>query len=123
MDQEIALSPAGGSLHCGKETVLWQDIADAVSLFVEVETATHRLSDMLKVDPELGYISHFVGDVSSLGASLLVYATSNLFQSSITGERRPLSSLEYLLSRLSVFQVTQPRDFERYYPQESEDRF
>jgi hypothetical protein len=108
--QEIALSPRGGTLYCGKENVPWQDFADAVSLFVEVETATHRLSDMLKIDPTFGYIPDFVGDVSSLGASLLVYATSNLFQSAITGKRQPLSSLEYLVSRLSVFQVTQPRD-------------
>jgi hypothetical protein len=67
------------------------------------------LSDILKVDPTFGYIPDFVGDVSSLGASLLVYAMSNLFQNSMTG-RKPLSSLENLVSRLSVFQVTEPRD-------------
>ena len=63
----------------------------------------------MKVDPTFGYTLDFVGDVSSLGASLLVYATSNLFQNSITG-RKPLSSLENLVSRLSAIQVTEPRD-------------
>jgi len=39
--QEIALSPHGGTIYCGKESVAWQDFADVVSLFVEVETATY----------------------------------------------------------------------------------
>ena len=108
--QEIALSPRGGILYCGKESSTWQDFADAVSLFVEVESATHRLSDVMKLDQTFGNIPDFFGDVSSLGAALLVDATSNLFRNAMTGERKPLSSLEFLVSRLSVFEATQPRD-------------
>jgi Heterokaryon incompatibility protein (HET) len=108
--QEIALSPSGGNLYCGKDEVSWSDFADAVSLFVEVESATHRLSDVMKRNEFFGHISDFFGDVSSLGAALLVDATSNLFRSSQTGERKPLSTLEYLVSRLSVFEASQPRD-------------
>jgi Heterokaryon incompatibility protein (HET) len=108
--QEIALSPRGGTLYCGKDSNSWQDFADAVSLFVEVESATHRLSDVMKLDQSFGNIPNFFGDVSSLGAALLVDATSNLFRNSMTGERMPLSSLEFLVSRLSVFEATQPRD-------------
>ncbi|KAF8856592.1 HET-domain-containing protein [Acephala macrosclerotiorum] len=116
--QEIALSPRGGTIYCGKEHASWQDFADAVSLFVEVESATHRLSEVMILDDELGNIPDFFGDVSSLGAALLVDATSNLFrkEGSTTGklktigERKPLSSLEYLVSRLPVFEATQPRD-------------
>lgn len=81
-----------------------------MSLFVEVETATHRLSDVMKLDQSFGNIPEFFGDVSSLGAALLVHATSNLFRNAKTGQRKPLSSLEYLVSRLSVFEATQPRD-------------
>ncbi|PMD58677.1 HET-domain-containing protein [Hyaloscypha bicolor E] len=108
--QEIALSPRGGTIYCGKDSNSWQDFADAVSLFVEVETATHRLSDVMKLDRSFGNIPNFFGDVSSLGAALLVDATSNLFRNSMSGERMPLSSLEFLVSRLSVFEATQPRD-------------
>jgi hypothetical protein len=108
--QEIALSPRGGTIYCGKDSNSWQDFADAVSLFVEVESATHRLSDVMKLDQSFGNIPNFFGDVFSLGAALLVDATSNLFRNAMTGERKPLSSLEYLVSRLSVFEATQPRD-------------
>jgi len=108
--QEIALSPRGGTIYCGKDSNTWQDFADAVSLFVEVESATHRLSDVMKLDQSFGNIPNFFGDVFSLGAALLVDATSNLFRNAMTGERMPLSSLEYLVSRLSVFEATQPRD-------------
>jgi hypothetical protein len=108
--QEIALSTHGGTIYCGKDHNSWQDFADAVSLFVEVESATHRLSDVMKLDQSFGNIPDFFGDVSSLGAALLVDATSNLFRNAMTGERMPLSSLEYLVSRLSVFEATQPRD-------------
>lgn len=108
--QEIALSPSGGTLYCGKDAVSWSDFADAVSLFVEVESATHRLSDVMKRNEFFGHMSEFFGDVSSLGAALLVDATSNLFRNSQTGERKPLSTLEYLVSRLSVFEASQPRD-------------
>jgi hypothetical protein len=108
--QEIALSPRGGTIYCGKDSNSWQDFADAVSLFVEVESATHRLSDVMRLDHSFGNIPNFFGDVFSLGAALLVEATSNLFRNAMTGERMPLSSLEYLVSRLSVFEATQPRD-------------
>jgi hypothetical protein len=46
--QEITLSPQGGVLHCGKEEIPWQDFADAVFLFEEIESATHRLPDLMK---------------------------------------------------------------------------
>lgn len=111
--QEIALSPHGGTVYCGKEHTSWQNFADAVSLFVEVETATHRLSDVMKLDRSFGNIPEFFGDVSSLGAALLVDATSNLFRNDRkpnSRERKPLSSLEYLVSRLPAFEATEPRD-------------
>lgn len=41
--QEIALAKEA-RLYCGKKNIPWQDFADAVQLFVSVESATHRLS-------------------------------------------------------------------------------
>ena len=107
--QEVALG-SRGTIHCGTDTLDWQQFADAVSLFVEVESATHRLSEVMKRDQTFDHIPDFFGHVPQLGAALLVDATSNLFRSSKNGERKPLSNLEYLVSRLSVFEATQPRD-------------
>lgn len=64
----------------------------------------------MKRDQLFENIPDFFGDVPSLGAALLVEATSNLFRKSSTGDKKPLSTLEYLVSRLSVFDATQPRD-------------
>jgi hypothetical protein len=88
----------------------WQDFADAVALFVEVKTATHRLSEVMKKDPTYYHIPDFFGDVRGLGATLLVEATSNLFRRTKNGKRAPLLSLEYLVSSLSVLEATNPRD-------------
>ena len=107
--QEIALT-SKGTLQCGREVIDWHDFADAVALFVEVESATHRLSEVMKREQTFNHIPDFFGHVPALGAALLVDATSNLFRSSKNGERKPLSSLEYLVSRLAVFEATQPRD-------------
>jgi hypothetical protein len=67
--QEIALSPTDGEnmVYCGKHSVSWQDFADAVSLFVEVESATHRLSDVMKRAELTKHIPDYFGDVSTLG--------------------------------------------------------
>ena len=107
--QEIALANHS-TLHCGEDCIDWQEFADAVSLFVEVESATHRLSEVMRLDPNYNHVPDFFGDVPALGAALLVDATSNLFRRSKDGKREPLVSLEYLVSRLSVFETTQPRD-------------
>jgi hypothetical protein len=109
--QEIAMAASRGILYCGKETLPWKDFADAVSLFVKVETARGRLADLMKREVLFGHMPDFFGDISSLGAAMLVKATHTLFRlSSTTGERQPVLSLEYLVSSLSVFEATQPRD-------------
>lgn len=107
--QEIALANKG-TLYCGSEKIDWQDFADAVSLFVQVETATHRLSEVMKKSEVFHHVPDFFGEIPALGASLLVEATSNLFRRSKEGTREPLLSLEYLVSTLSVFEATDHRD-------------
>ena len=107
--QEIALAHSG-TLYCGRDSIPWQDFADAISLFVEVESATHRLSEVMKKNVKFHHIPEFFADVPWLGAALLVDATSNLFRSSNLGKREPLSSLEYLVSKLSVFDASEPKD-------------
>jgi hypothetical protein len=108
---EIALSLRGATIHCGRDFNKWQDFADAVSLFVEVEISTRRLSDVMSLDRIMGNIPEFFSNVSSLGAALLVDATSNLFRHQTRlGTRQPLKSLEFLVSQLSVFEAANPRD-------------
>lgn len=97
------------TLYCGREKIPWKDFADAVQLFVEVETATHRLSEVMKMDPKFYHVPRWFDYVSALGASLLVDATGTLFRFT-DGTRKPLLSLEYLVSNLSVFQASEPRD-------------
>lgn len=107
--QEIALANKA-TIHCGKHTIAWKDFADAVQLFVEVETVTHRLSEVMKKDPKFYHVPGWFEYVSALGASLLVDATGTLFRKSKDYHRQPLLSLEYLVSSMTVFEAKIPHD-------------
>ncbi|KAF2647797.1 HET-domain-containing protein [Lophiostoma macrostomum CBS 122681] len=60
--QEIALARTA-VIYCGSDRISWKKFAIAVELFVEVESATHRLSEVMEKD----------------SASLLVDAIERLF--------------------------------------------
>ncbi|KAK0646920.1 heterokaryon incompatibility protein-domain-containing protein [Cercophora newfieldiana] len=77
--QEIALAGAA-TVYCGPHSVPWKSFAVAVELFVEVETATHRLSEVMGRDEKLRHVPGWFEYVSELGASLLVQATGKLFR-------------------------------------------
>jgi len=88
-----------------------------VELLLEVETATHRLSEVMRKDPQFFQIPDWFDYVSALGASVLVEATGKIFRKTkFTGPdlgnqqlsyehagRQPLLSLEYLVSSLAIF--------------------
>ena len=158
--QEVALAHRT-VLYCGRDRISWKTFAVAVELFVEVETASHRLSEVMKKDPNFYHVPGWFEYVSALGASLLVEATGKLFRNyepydptvspnssddesesdSSDSERtstrsscsskarnstggvpedglhsmkhsqgRPLLTLEYLVSTLSIFEVTKAHD-------------
>lgn len=110
--QEIALAREA-KVYCGSDNIDWQDFADAVSLFVEVESATHRLSEIMRRDEQFHHVPDFFGYVSALGATVLVEAVNTLFRESMDGDKRrrePLLGIEYLVSKMTVFDVTEPRD-------------
>lgn len=150
--QEIALARCA-TIYCGTDQIPWQNFAVAVELFVEVETATHRLSEVMRKDERFGHVPQWFEHVSELGASVLVEATGKIFRrdgtqpihtgdftrssripnrhehqqsmsSYVNGPKplaeqpdsspwtlqRPLLSLEYLVSSLTVFEASQPRD-------------
>jgi hypothetical protein len=77
--QEIALARIA-TIYCGKDKISWNKFAVAVELFVEVETATHRLSEVMKKDQKYYHLPGWFDYVSELGASLLVDATGRLFR-------------------------------------------
>lgn len=77
--QEIALAREA-TVYCGPHSIGWKDFAVAVELFVEVETATHRLSEVMRKDSKDKHVPGLFEYVSALGASLLVDATDRLFR-------------------------------------------
>ena len=107
--QEIALAK-NGLIYCGRRSISWRMFSDAVSLFVEVETATHRLSDIMRKDSISNYIPDFFNDVADLSATLLIDTTNRLFRRLPNGKKDSLLSLEYLVSRLSMFNTTHSSD-------------
>ena len=81
-----------------------------MSLFVHVESATHKISDVVKKDERFSNFPDFFGEVHNLGAALLVDATTNLFRTAQDGKKHPRLSLEHLISKYSLFAASQPRD-------------
>ncbi|KAI4862267.1 heterokaryon incompatibility protein-domain-containing protein [Hypoxylon rubiginosum] len=134
MVQEISLARKA-KIYCGPDKISWDDFAVAVELFVEVETATHRLSEVMRKDEKFRHIPGWFEHVSELGASLLVQATGKVFRTkrsddhtakdpktptiSKSGgevhtidplERRSLLSLQFLVTSMFIFQTSEPRD-------------
>ncbi|KAF2636732.1 hypothetical protein P280DRAFT_552890 [Massarina eburnea CBS 473.64] len=93
--QEIALARES-RLHCGRRNIPWQDIADAVQLFVSVESATHRLSEVIKIHDSFYHVPRWFEYVSRLDASLLVDATGTLFRYLKTEWPEPNAYFDYI---------------------------
>jgi hypothetical protein len=81
--QEIALARKA-KIYCGQDKIPWKDFAIAVELFVEVESATHRLSEVIQKDERFYHVPGWFEYVSELGASLLVGATGKIFRTAET---------------------------------------
>jgi hypothetical protein len=78
--QELSLANKA-EIWCGPDSMPWKEFAVAVELFVEVETATHRLSEVMQRDIQFTHVPGWFEYVSQLGASLLVQATGKVFRS------------------------------------------
>ncbi|KAH8744577.1 heterokaryon incompatibility protein-domain-containing protein, partial [Hyaloscypha finlandica] len=106
--QEVALAPKA-IIHCGPAKLSWSKFAVAVELFVEAETATHRLS-------ELSYESEDDEVVTpEVRAKRYKEEAERLFKQTqetpgAMAKAQPLLTLEYLVSSLSIFDVTNPHD-------------
>ncbi|KAI1662973.1 heterokaryon incompatibility protein-domain-containing protein [Daldinia decipiens] len=88
----------------------WKDLADAISLFNEVEKGTRKVSEVMRHDRDLGHMPDFFGDVSELSATKPVEETNNLFRRLSGNERQAQFNLDYLVAKLTTFDSTEPRD-------------
>lgn len=115
--QEIALA-RDAKVICGRQDsdrIQWDDFADAVQLFVDIETSSHRISNLIQKRTDFHNKPRTFEDVSSLPAAILVEATRSLFGKYDAGldrgtQREPVMKLEYLAWHFSVFEVTVPHD-------------
>lgn len=128
--QEIALA-SKATIHCGRDSMDWNQFAVAIELCGEVETATHRLSEVMPLEVKLQNVPGWFEYVSSLNASLLIRATGRIFRSRRSSkkgdtsslldqmhdkqtidplDRKRLLSLEYLVSTFFFFRTSEPRD-------------
>ncbi|KAH4807262.1 hypothetical protein HBH61_132400 [Parastagonospora nodorum] len=135
--QEISLAK-DARIYCGPDSIRWKEFAVAVELFVEVESATHGLSEVMQKDAKFEHIPGWFEHVSELGASLLVHATGKVFRAHGTPmddhyddglddpikaaqyfkevhtidplDRKSLLSLEYLVTTMFIFKATECRD-------------
>ncbi|KAI0112457.1 heterokaryon incompatibility protein-domain-containing protein [Nemania sp. FL0031] len=137
MIQEITLGRTA-TIHCGPATIDWNDFAVAVELFVEVENATHRLSEVMQKDEKFRHIPGWFEHVfrtqrmGTEARQLLNNPTNPLEVTNIRAtkelsdkvakkvakgphtidplERRSLLSLQYLVATMVIFQTSEPRD-------------
>lgn len=105
--QEIALAKSA-TLHCGKESISWEDFADAVSLFVNAQP---KIQTVFRNSHEFHNDPDYLGDLAEYAGARLVQVADDIFRKTEDGRIMVrLLSLEELMSTLSGFVTTDPRD-------------
>ncbi|KAI1874567.1 hypothetical protein JX265_004775 [Neoarthrinium moseri] len=105
--QELGLA-RDATVHCGTMTVHWMDFVDAISLFNLNFGNIRRLRGFGDSSSES---QDRALSLTSLGATILVEQLSNIFPRKADGTLlEPTKSLEYLVSTLTAFQTSDPRD-------------
>jgi hypothetical protein len=105
--QELALA-RDATVHCGKEEINWNDFRDAISLFV---MHFDTIRELFKRSTTFAHNYYAIGELDPLGAKVLVDVTSNIFRKDAGGTNfEPILSLETLVSTLSTFESSDPRD-------------
>ncbi|KAI9164176.1 Heterokaryon incompatibility protein [Paramyrothecium foliicola] len=105
--QELALSK-NAEVRCGSRRVHWKDFSDAVSIF-----ALHfdQILNIIKQRPDLDESHKGIKDLKPFGARILVDVLSNMFQRNPDRTiYTPRQGLESLVSSLSTFETSDPRD-------------
>ncbi|KAF2763213.1 hypothetical protein EJ05DRAFT_472122 [Pseudovirgaria hyperparasitica] len=117
--QEITLAKRA-TLYCGTKLIPWNDFADAVTLCADIEAVSGELSVIIRKDATFGNVPRFYENVHELSAYRLVEAANSIVRRSsnsfsgppaeIDSEIERFFSLEYLVSTLSSFESSNPRD-------------
>lgn len=105
--QEIGLAKEA-DLICGDHSITWPEFCDAIALF---ERGNHKITDYFRSAKDYGYRYDYLGDITGMGAVRLVRVTHSLFRKSDSGDiLARLQSLESLITTLTPFEATNPRD-------------
>ncbi|KAI8686536.1 HET domain-containing protein [Fusarium keratoplasticum] len=105
--QELALAK-NAEVRCGSKRVHWRDFSDAVSIF---ELHFDIILKIIKRRPDLEQSLEGIKDMKPFGARILVDVLSNTFQRDANGTiYSPRQGLESLISSLSTFETSDPRD-------------
>ena len=105
--QEVAMAKRA-TMHCGEGTVNWTNFKDAVALF---SSRPEPLRQLFQSSRTFAHHPDHLGDIKELGANRLVVATSSMFRKSDDGDiLEHLFSLETIMSSLSAFEASDPRD-------------
>jgi len=105
--QELALAKSA-EVRCGSKRKNWHDFADAVSILV---LYFEVILEIIEKKPGLVESLDGIRDIRPLGARILVDVLSNTFQRRTDGTiYAPRKGLESLISSLSTFETSDPRD-------------
>jgi hypothetical protein len=105
--QEVAMAKRA-TMHCGEGTVNWTNFKDAVALF---SSRPEPLRQLFQSSRTFAHHPDHLGEIKELGANRLVVATSSMFRKSDDGDiLEHLLSLETIMSSLSAFEASDPRD-------------
>jgi hypothetical protein len=105
--QELALA-RDATVHCGKMEIHWNDFKAAISLFV---LNFDTIRELFRRSKDFSQNYYAIGELDPLGAEVLVDVTSNIFRQDAKGTIfEPMTSLETLVSTLSTFESSDPRD-------------
>lgn len=107
--QELSLAREA-SVHCGDKSVPWQEFADAIGLFA---LNFDRIRTLFRQSREDTIYRNYktIDEMAPLGAKVLVDAVTNAFRKNVDDSIiEPVFDLETLVSSLSSFESSDPRD-------------
>ncbi|GCB17448.1 heterokaryon incompatibility protein 6, OR allele [Aspergillus awamori] len=104
--QEISVA-SKAVVCCGEKMVHWDMLVDAIGLLVANEERVRALFDPSR----WRYGRNTVGEIQLSSANILLQVISSLFPTpEDRSKHKPLKSLEYLVTTLQTFDVSDPRD-------------
>lgn len=105
--QELALA-RDAEVHCSGRRVHWNDFSVAISLFV---LRFEKIRQLFETSLNSREDKDAITDITPLGAKILVDELANMFTKNANGTLfKPLQGLETLVSTMSTFDTSDPRD-------------